>query len=86
MKVTEKGADRTAYVHVFVHGRVSPLEEYGQYIDARDGAICCYVAVEEGHKIRIDGRFKGTVSKYLLCLPQANTDLTDPCRCLRLHG
>ncbi|KAF2630893.1 hypothetical protein BU25DRAFT_455948 [Macroventuria anomochaeta] len=59
MKVIEKGADRTAHANIYVEGRVQPLEEYGEYVDARDKAICCYVAVEEGHKIRVDGRFSG---------------------------
>ncbi|KAJ4380040.1 hypothetical protein N0V86_004347 [Didymella sp. IMI 355093] len=59
MKVLEKGNDRTAYVHVYVKGQVNPLNEYGQYIDARDRAVCCYVAVEEGHEIKVDGRFNG---------------------------
>lgn len=62
MKVIEKGTDRTAHAHVLVDGQVQPLEEYGEYVDARDGALCCYVAVEEGHKIKIDGRFSGAVS------------------------
>lgn len=61
MKVVEKGTDRTAYVHMYVKGQVNPLNEHGQYIDARDRAICCYVAVEEGHEIKIDGRFTGVV-------------------------
>ena len=63
MKVIEKGADRTAFAHIYVKGRVQPLEEYGQYVDAHDRAICCYVAVEEGHNIRVDGRFSGLVSR-----------------------
>lgn len=61
MKVIEKAGDRTAYAQVFVEGCVQPLEEYGRYVDARDGAVCCYIAVEEGHKVRIDGRFSGAV-------------------------
>lgn len=63
MKVIEKGTDRTAYVHIYAKGRVDPLEEYGQYIDSRDRAMCCYVAVEEGHEIKIDGRFSGVVCR-----------------------
>ncbi|KAF1929510.1 uncharacterized protein M421DRAFT_3981 [Didymella exigua CBS 183.55] len=59
MKVIEKGTDRTAFAHITVEGRVNPLEEYGQYIDVRDKAICCYVAVEEGQKLRIKGSFSG---------------------------
>lgn len=61
MKVIEKGADRTAYVHAYVKGQVNPLNEYGQYIDAQDGAVCCYVAVEQGYELKIDGRFNGVV-------------------------
>ncbi|KAF3034680.1 hypothetical protein E8E12_004042 [Didymella heteroderae] len=59
MKVLEKGTDRSAFVHIYVKGHVNPLNEYGQYIDAHDKAVCCYVAVEEGHEIKIDGRFNG---------------------------
>lgn len=61
MKVIEKGVDRTAYAHITVEGRVNPLEEYGQYVDARNKALCCYVAVEEGHKLRVKGSFSGPV-------------------------
>jgi hypothetical protein len=65
MKVAEKDTNRTAEVHICVEGELQPLKEYGQYIDPTDGAICCYVAVEEGDKIKFDGRFIGTVSyKY----------------------
>ncbi|KAJ8112085.1 hypothetical protein OPT61_g5460 [Boeremia exigua] len=60
MKVAEHGADRVAEAHVHVEGRVSALEEYGEYVDDHDKAICCYVAVEEGDKIRVSGRFSGT--------------------------
>ena len=62
MRVTEKDTDRTAEVHICVEGQLPPLKEYGQYIDPTDGAICCYVAVEAGDKIKLDGRFTGTVS------------------------
>ena len=61
MKVAEKATDRTAEVHIYVSGRVQPLEEYGQYISAEDKAICCYIPVDEDHKIRIGGKFSGTV-------------------------
>jgi hypothetical protein len=61
MKVAEKDTNRTAEVHICVEGELQPLKEYGQYIDHTDGAICCYVAVEEGDKIKFDGRFTGTV-------------------------
>lgn len=87
MKVIEKGADRTAGAHIYVDGRLHALEEYGQYIDAHDRAICCYVAVEEGDRIRVDGRFSGMVcqtsSSACLGLMQ---DRTDPCRRLRRVG
>ncbi|KAJ4347471.1 hypothetical protein N0V95_005392 [Ascochyta clinopodiicola] len=59
MKVTETDTDRTAFAHIYVDGRVKALEEYGQYIDASDRAVCCYVAVEEGQKVRVEGRFSG---------------------------
>jgi hypothetical protein len=62
MKVSEEDTDRQAYVHIYVEEKVDALAEYGQYIDARDGAICCYVPVEEGHTVRIGGQFSGTVS------------------------
>jgi hypothetical protein len=62
MKVEEKGTDRHAHVNLHVEGKVKALAEYGQYIDARDSAICCYVPVEEGDKVKLGGRFSGTVS------------------------
>ncbi|KAF1914952.1 hypothetical protein BDU57DRAFT_308819 [Ampelomyces quisqualis] len=60
MKVVEKGTDRFAEVHVYVEGNVKSLGEYGEYIDAKDKAICCYVPVVEGHKVKIRGKFTGT--------------------------
>ncbi|CAI9635291.1 hypothetical protein GT037_007736 [Alternaria burnsii] len=60
MKVVEKNTDRTAEVNVFVEGQVPALKEYGEYIDSRDKAICCYVALYEGDKPRIRGQFSGT--------------------------
>jgi hypothetical protein len=63
MKVTEKGTNRVAEAHIYVGGQVQALEEYGEYIDLSDKAICSYVPVEEGHKIKIGGRFNGTVSQ-----------------------
>ncbi|CAN9176931.1 unnamed protein product [Alternaria alternata] len=60
MKVVEKDSDRTAEVNVFVEGQVPALKEYGEYIDPRDKAICCYVALYEGDKPRIRGHFSGT--------------------------
>jgi len=62
MKVIEKNADREAEIHVHVAGKLEALEEYGEYIDAIDKAICSYVPVDEGHKVRVFGRFNGTVS------------------------
>jgi hypothetical protein len=62
MKVVEKDTDRNAEVHVYVEGVVKPLCEYGEYIDAKDKAICCYIPVVEGHKVKISGKFAGTVS------------------------
>lgn len=66
MKVTEKGAERTAEAHIYVEGRVKALEEYGQYVDSHDKAICCYIPVEEGHAIRVESRFSGTVRHVLM--------------------
>ncbi|KAJ4984490.1 hypothetical protein SVAN01_10042 [Stagonosporopsis vannaccii] len=60
MRVIEKGTDRMAEAHIYVEGQVNALEEYGQYTDTHDKAICCYVPVEEGHTIRVEGRFVGT--------------------------
>ncbi|CAO2648918.1 Nn.00g098670.m01.CDS01 [Neocucurbitaria sp. VM-36] len=60
MKVAEKATDRTAEVHIYAEGKVNALEEYGEYISSEDKAICCYVPVEEGFKIRIRGKFSGT--------------------------
>jgi hypothetical protein len=63
MKVFEKSTDRCAEVHMYVEGKVKALSEYGEHIDAKDKAICCYVPLEDGHKVKIGGRFSGTVSK-----------------------
>lgn len=73
MKVIEKGADRVAHAHIHVEGQVNPLEEFGEYVDANDKAICCYVPVEEGLKIRVDGRFTGPVCPSTQ-FSMANTD------------
>ena len=61
MKVLEKATDRRAEAHIYVDGRVHELEEYGEYVDPVDKAICCYVPIEEGHRVKIGGRFSGTV-------------------------
>ncbi|KAF1845751.1 uncharacterized protein K460DRAFT_355525 [Cucurbitaria berberidis CBS 394.84] len=60
MKVAEKATDRGAEVHMYVEGKLQALEEYGQYISVEDHAICCYVPVDEGHKIKIGAKFSGT--------------------------
>ena len=73
MKVTEKDTDSTADVNVFIEGQVPALKEYGEYIDPRDKAICCYVALYEGDKPRIRGQFSGTVSPTCTC----STGLSD---------
>jgi hypothetical protein len=62
MKVIEKGTDRRAEVHIYVGEQVDALGEYGEYIDLKDKAICCYVPVEEGHQLKFGGRFSGTAS------------------------
>lgn len=79
MKVIEVGADRTAEAHICVEGRVQPLREYGQYVDAHDKAICCYVAVEEGDKVKLKGCFSGTVC-YLTHSAVVTGPLTDVLR------
>ncbi|KAJ4370673.1 hypothetical protein N0V83_005194 [Neocucurbitaria cava] len=60
MKVAEKASDRTAEVHIRVEGQAKALKEYGEYISSEDKAICCYVPVEEGDTIKIEGVFSGT--------------------------
>ena len=83
MKVVENATDRRAESHIYVEGRVDPLEEYGQYIDPKDKAICCYVPVEEGHKVKIGGKFSGTVSLslFVTCI-WANFENTDLDHCI----
>jgi len=77
MKVIETDSDRRAQVHVYVDGRVAALEEYGEYIDPRDKAICCYVAIDEGHKPRIGGRFTGTVRTTCKNLKELSNKFSD---------
>ncbi|KAF2134308.1 hypothetical protein P153DRAFT_428111 [Dothidotthia symphoricarpi CBS 119687] len=60
MKVAEPKSDRKCDVHLHVHGKVEALKEYGEYIDPIDNAICCFVPVEDGQKIKILGSFSGT--------------------------
>jgi hypothetical protein len=62
MKVTEKGTNRVAEAHIYVEEQFQALKEYGEYMDPTDKAICSYVPVEVGDKIKIRGRFNGTVS------------------------
>jgi hypothetical protein len=62
MKVIEKGTDRKAEVRVYLDAKVKALSEYGQYIDPKDKAICCYISVDESHQLKFGGRFSGTVS------------------------
>ncbi|KAI4663576.1 uncharacterized protein J4E78_003992 [Alternaria triticimaculans] len=59
MRVIEKDTDRKAQVNIFVKGQVQALEEYGEYVDPRDKAICCYVPIDEGHQPKVGGRFSG---------------------------
>jgi hypothetical protein len=66
MKVMEKATDRRAEVHIYVDGEVDARREYGEYIDAKDKAICCYVPVEEGHQIKVGGKFSGTVRYFTM--------------------
>lgn len=64
MKVMEKDTDRKAEIHVHVEGQLEALEEYGEYIDTNDKAFCSYVPVDEGDKVKVFGRFSGTVSHF----------------------
>lgn len=70
MKVIEKGTDRQAEVHLYVEGKLQALQEYGEYINPDNKAICCFVPVEEGHKPKITGKFSGTV-----CIHQREVNL-----------
>ena len=62
MKVAENESNRKVEVHLHVEGKMEPLKEYDEYIDPIDKATCCYVPVNEGHKIKIQSIFSGTVS------------------------
>lgn len=64
MRVREKGSDREAEVHLNSLGSVNELEEFCQYVDPVDKAICCYVPVEKGSVIRVKGTFSGRVSFF----------------------
>ncbi|KAI4941817.1 hypothetical protein J4E86_010328 [Alternaria arbusti] len=59
MRVIERDTDRKAQVNIFVKCQVQALEEYGEYVDPRDNAICCYVPIDEGHQPKVGGRFSG---------------------------
>ncbi len=62
MRVSENDTDRKAEVHLHKEGKVPPLAEYGEYIDEKDGAICCYVPLTEDDKVKIRTNFQGTVN------------------------
>jgi hypothetical protein len=62
MKVKEDGSDREVEAHIHIDGKIPGLEEYGEYVDPKDNAICCYIPVDEGDVLKISGRFSGTVS------------------------
>jgi len=62
MRVIERDTDRKAQVNIFVKCQVQALEEYGEYVDPRDNAICCYVPIDEGHQPKVGGRFSGKVT------------------------
>ena len=84
MKVSETGTDRIADVHVYVDGKIRALEEYGEYVDPSDKALCCYVPVEEGHKVKIRGKFSGTVSTdHSVMIQKLINELSDIGNCLR---
>ncbi|KAF2281026.1 uncharacterized protein EI97DRAFT_18651 [Westerdykella ornata] len=63
MKVVEKNSDRRAEVNIYAAGFAKPLDEYGEYIDPTDNAVCCFVPVAEGDKIRVSGKFHGTTDR-----------------------
>jgi hypothetical protein len=65
MRVEEKDSDRKLEVHLHQQGKVQELEEFGQFVDPVDNAICCYVPVEEEMAIKLRGKFTGTVSTLL---------------------
>lgn len=79
MKVVEKDTDRKAEIHIYVKGSIKALEEYGEYVDGNDGAICCYVPIEEGQQPKFGGKFTGTVSlsnmEYICKLPNSAIDV-----------
>jgi hypothetical protein len=75
MKVVENGTDRRAEVHLRADGVLQELCEYGQYID-KDGAVCCYVALEEDQVISLAGKFNGTVHLPLRDLHTSNGSQT----------
>ncbi|CAI6342032.1 unnamed protein product [Periconia digitata] len=60
MKAREVDSDRIAEVNLHRNGRVSELDEFGEYCDPNDGAICSYVPVSDGDVIKIGGKCAGT--------------------------
>lgn len=77
-------------MHIYVEGKVQALEEYGEYVSAEDKAICCYIPVDEGHNIKIGGKFSGTVCTYPVGhaqkLTKVITDVNHSLRCRRRWG
>lgn len=62
MRVEEKDCDRKAEVRLHRHARIEPLDEYSEYIDSQDKAVCCYIPVSSGDQIKLAVAFWGTVS------------------------
>jgi hypothetical protein len=62
MKVKEKNSNRRCEVHLYSLGSTKPLDEFGEYVDPNDGAVCCFVPVEERQKIKIGGKLRGTTT------------------------
>ncbi|KAF2644153.1 hypothetical protein P280DRAFT_392960 [Massarina eburnea CBS 473.64] len=60
MKAQEKRTDRKVHLNVHATGQISPLMEFGQYVDPADGALCCYIPVIEDMVLKLRGRCSGT--------------------------
>jgi hypothetical protein len=86
MKVVEKDTDRRAEVHFYAEGNVNALDEYGEYVDPKDNAICAFVPVKADQVIKIAGKFHGIVRAicFIYCNLLMNyVDLQHPLRCPR---
>jgi len=83
MRVLEKDTDRKAQVNIYVKGQVQALKEYGEYVDPRDNAICCYVPIDEGHQPKVGGRFSGKVTITYINSSEVSDKITDFGRSLR---